>query len=50
MKLDNSQIQENILQIEDFKGFCQIRHEPYEIDPFHHLPQNAANQRSGCQK
>ena len=43
MKLDDAQIQEDILQIENFKSFCQIGHKSYEINPFHHLAQNAAD-------
>lgn len=43
MKLDDAQIQEDILQIENFKSFRQIGHKSYEINPFHHLAQNAAD-------
>lgn len=43
MKLDDAQIQENILQIENFKSLGQIRHKAHKINSFHDLAQNTAD-------
>ena len=37
MKLDDAQIQEDILQIENFKSLGQIRHKAHKINSFHDL-------------
>lgn len=43
MKLDDAQIQEDILQIENFKSLGQIRHKAHKINSFHDLAQNTAD-------
>lgn len=50
MDLHNGQVQINIFKIENFIGFCKIRHNARQADLIQQLAQNPTKKGARCQE